>query len=162
MTVERHDVGCISQLFSYCTLCFQQSKVHLVCHEGPSPLQRLHTGLDPRECTLPGPGVLPSTPNPQPLLPPSPSPWRPQTSSSQHPFPKIIGNIERRNTPVWVPLSDKAWLFPMCHKTVKSQDFQNSVKRCFIELCRGNFISIKNKACQYFMTFPSSHLQPLL
>lgn len=91
--------------FSFIVLfCFQQSKDHLVCGEGP---RGSYAGPDPGQCTPPGTGVSLSTPNLQHLLPPSPSPWRPQSSISQHPFLKITGIIKRRNTHIWVSLSAK-------------------------------------------------------
>lgn len=39
---------------------------------------------------------------------------------SQHLISGIIGNIKSRNTFIWVPLSDKAWLFQTSHSNIKT------------------------------------------
>lgn len=46
-------------------------------------------------------------------------PFKSSNQRLQHLISRIIGSIKRRNTFIWVPLPDKAWLFPMPLSNIK-------------------------------------------
>lgn len=141
------------------SLCLQQSEVHLVCGEGLCPRRGSHAGADPREHALPAADAPLSIPNPKPLLSPSSSPWNPQTNVCSIQSQGSLATPRGQTHPFGCyPLSDKAWLFSMSLSNIKP--FKILWKYNLWSCARGNSINIKNRACQSFMTFPSSHFQP--
>lgn len=148
MTIESYDKGCISQFFAF----FVTKHSSL----GLSP-RRL-----PCRTSSQGTHIACSTLHPKPQTPALliSQPLESSNQCLQRLISRIIGNTKRRNTFIWAPLSDNARLFPMSLSNIKT--FKIEWKYDLWSCAWRNSISIKNRAWQYLMTFPSTHLQPFI